>query len=261
MTQSISYLHNDSVRLCCERRGEGPQHVLFAHGWISSRRMWYEVAERLDPALFTLHVLDFRGCGLSDRPRSANGHNELASDLRTALAAIDAERVTLVGHSMGGRYAQAIATERSPKLDRVILVAPGTAKALRVAPARAALSSETYGSRERIERFQRAAMVRDVAPDVMERIVDDALIASYEHWMGVEERGRVDFSSELARIDVPALVIAGAKDPLAPPSRVKREVADAIDGALYVELRNVGHNLPIEAPDEIAAAVQRFHAS
>jgi pimeloyl-ACP methyl ester carboxylesterase len=222
--------------------------------------MWYEVAERLDPAAFTLYLLDFRGCGYSDRPRGANGHEELASDLRAALAAIEADKVTLVGHSMGGRYTQAIATEQPAKLDRIILVAPGTAKTLKVQPARAALTDETYGSRERIEHFQRAAMVRDVAPEVMERIVDDALVASYEHWMGVEERGRVDFSAALSRIAVPALVVAGSKDPLAPPSRVKREVAEAIDGALYVELRNVGHNLPIEAPDEVAAAVQRFHA-
>jgi len=258
MPQSISYLREGSVRLCLERRGRGPQHVLFAHGWISSRRMWYEVAERLDPELFTLHLLDFRGCGRSDRPKDANGHAELVGDLRVALAATGAESVTVVGHSMGGRLTQAIATERPANLARIILVAPGSAKALRLQPARKALTSETYGSRERIERFQRAAMAREVAPEVMKRIVDDALVASYEHWMGVEERGKVDFSDALAQIDVPALVIAGGKDPLAPPSRLKRDVAAAIDGALYVELRNAGHNLPIEAPDDIAAAVRRF---
>jgi pimeloyl-ACP methyl ester carboxylesterase len=259
MTQSISFLENGTVRLCCERRGEGARHVLFAHGWISSRRMWYDVFDHLDPAQFTMHAFDFRGCGRSDRPRDATSFDAYASDLRAALAAIPAP-VTLVGHSMGGRFSMFVATERPPNLERLILVAPGTPKAARVAAARRALTNETFGSRERIEHFQRAAMVRNVAPAVIERIVDDALIASHEHWMGVEERGAFDFSDRLSQIAIPTLAIAGSKDPLAPPARVKRDIAGAIEGALYVELRGVGHNLPIEAPDEVAQAVRRFGA-
>lgn len=259
MSDSISFLENGDVRLCCERRGSGPRHVLFAHGWISSRRMWYEVLDRLDPAAFTMHLLDFRGCGLSDRPREGHDHGSYAADLRCALAAIDAP-VTMIGHSMGGRFSMYVATERPANLERLILVAPGSPKAMRVPAARRALIDETFGSRVRIERFQRAAMARDVAPAVMERIVDDALVASYEHWTNVEERGRLDFSDRLPQIVVPALVIAGSKDPLAPPSRIKRDIAGAIEGALYVELRGVGHNLPVEAADDIAQAVRRFGA-
>ena len=220
--------------------------------------MWYEVAERLDPSRLTMHLLDFRGCGLSDRPREGHDLEDYAGDLRVALAAIDAP-VTLVGHSMGGKLAQFIASEQPKNLERLILVAPGTAKAASLAPQHRALTVETYGSRERIERFQRAAMKRDVDADVMERIIDDALVASYEHWIGWYDRGRtVDFSDRLAQIAVPALAIAASNDPLAPASRVKREVTNAVDGALFVELHNAGHNLPIETPDDVAEAIRRF---
>jgi pimeloyl-ACP methyl ester carboxylesterase len=257
MSGFMQWVKNGSLQLCCEVRGHGARHVLFAHGWISSRRMWYDVAERLERELFTLHLFDLRGCGLSDRPRTPDDLAEYASDLRTVLATIDAP-VTLVGHSLGGRLAQYVATERPANLERLILVAPGTAKSLRFTPQRRAQASETYGSREHIERFQRAAMYREVAPEVMERIVDDALVASYEHWVGGEERGRIDFSDRLASINVPTLAIAGSNDPLAPPSRVKREVTGAIHDALFVLLRDAGHNLPIETPDDIAEAVRRF---
>lgn len=253
----MQFVKNGSIALCYERRGSGERHVLFAHGWISSRRMWYEVADRLDLARFTLHLFDFRGCGLSDRPRTPDDLAEYASDLRTVLSTIDAP-VTLVGHSLGGRLAQYVATEQPANLARLILVAPGAATSLRFTPKRRAQAMETYGSRERIERFQRAAMFRDVTPAVMKRIVDDALIASYEHWVGGEERGRIDFSDRLSMITVPTLAIAGSNDPLAPPSRVKREVASAIHDALFVLLRDAGHNLPIETPDDIAEAVRRF---
>jgi len=37
----LQFVENGGVQLCMERRGNGPRHVLFLHGWISARRMWY----------------------------------------------------------------------------------------------------------------------------------------------------------------------------------------------------------------------------
>ena len=230
--------------------------MLFVHGWISSRRMFYDVVDHIDLAATTVHLLDFRGCGLSDRPIEGHDIEGYASDLRTALAVVDAP-VTLVGHSMGGRVAQYVAAEAPPNLARAILVAPGSAKPIRVAPKRRELALAAYGSRERIERFQRAAMAKSVPAEAMLRIVDDALLCQFEHWMDVFEKA-ADFAARLAAIDMPVLAIAGEKDPLAPPARVKRDVASAIAGSLMVVLRGCGHNLPIEAPTEIAAAILRF---
>lgn len=259
MTDSVrTFLTHDGVQLCCERRGNGARNVLFAHGWISARRMWYDVADRLDLQRYTLHMFDFRGCGLSDRPAEGHDLEGYAGDLRAALAAAG-ERVTLVAHSMGGKLAQYVAAERPPNLARLILIAPGAAKATRFSEKHRAMALEAYGSRERIERFQRAAMAREVPAASMRRIVDDALVAQHEHWIGWYDRGRtIDVSGRLSEIAVPTLVVAGASDPLAPPSGVKRHVAEGIDGALFVTLRGTGHNIPIEAPGDVAAAVERF---
>lgn len=252
------FIANDGISLCVERRGSGSRRVLFAHGWISSRRMWYDVVERLDLNRYTCDLLDFRGCGLSDRPARGHDLEGYASDLRAALEAMEGP-VTIVAHSMGGKLAQYIASERPANLARLILVAPGTAKATRFTEKHRQMTVEAYGSRERIERFQRAAMAHELPSRTMERLVDDALIAQHEHWIGWYDRGRgIDFIDRLARIDVPTLAIAGAKDPIAPPPGIKRNVAEAIPGALFVVLRSAGHNLPVEAPDDIAAAVDRF---
>jgi 3-oxoadipate enol-lactonase len=256
-----AFLQNGDVQLCLERRGHGPRNVLLVHGWISSRRMWYDVSARLNSAQVTLHLLDLRGCGLSDRPRVGHDLEGYASDVRAALSAIDAP-VTLVGHSMGGKLAQYVAAERPVNLERLILVAPGTAAPGRASERHRELTLQAFGSRRRIEAFQRGAMRRGVDAEVMLRIVDDALIAAYEHWIGWYDNGRLTaFSERLRAIAVPVLAIAGAADPLVPASRVKREVAEAIEGALFVVLRETGHNLPIEAPDEIAQAIRRFAAT
>ncbi len=252
------FIQNGDVTLCCEQRGDGRRHLLFLHGWISARRMWDDVVRRLDPARYTSTMLDFRGCGLSDRPSHGHDLEGYASDVRTALASIDAP-VTIVAHSMGAKLAQYVASERPANLVRLILVAPGSAKASRFPEKHRQLTLAAYGSRERIEAFQRAAMAREVPPESMRRIVNDALVAQYDHWIGWYERGRgVDFFDRLPAIAVPTLAIAGAKDPIAPLLRVKRDVADAISGALFVSLRVAAHNLPVEAPSEIASAVERF---
>lgn len=254
----LEFVDNGGVQLCLERRGSGPRHVLFLHGWISARRMWYDVAERLDPHQFTLHLLDFRGNGASDRP--AHGHDLLGyvSDARAALEGIDA-RVTIAAHSMGGKIAQYLAADHPANLERLVLAAPGTASGGRPSERHRRAALDTYGDRVKIEAFQRAAMTRSLEPAAMERIVEDALVSQREHWYGWYDHGRFEeFMERLSAIEVPTLCIGGAKDPLVPPARLKRDVAHAIPGCLHVTLREAGHNLPVEAPLEIAQALLSF---
>ena len=219
--------------------------------------MWYDVVDRLDPALHRAHLMDFRGCGLSDRPVDGHDLDGYCADLRAVLDA--AGPCTLVGHSMGGKVAQALAAENHPAIQRLVLVAPGSARAVGLNAAHRAHAEEAFGSRERIERFQRGAMMRPLAPAAMERIVEDALVAQREHWFGWYDRGRLaDFADRLERITVPAVVVGGENDILAPPSRLKRDVVGRIAGALFVNLRSAGHNLPVETPDEVAGVIARF---
>jgi len=219
--------------------------------------MWYDVVDRLDVANFTVDLVDFRGCGRSVRPEAGHYLGGYASDLRAALASVPGP-AAIVAHSMGGRIAQFIATERPGNLRRMILVAPGVAAASRLNEKQRALALSAFGSREKIERFQRAAMGGNVEGESMARIVDDALVCQREVWFMAPGGRTVDFSSRRAQIGVPVLAIAAEKDPLAPPSRVKRDVASAIPGCVFLMLRHAGHNLPVEAPDEIAGAVDRF---
>jgi len=252
------FIDNAGVQLYVEVRGNGPRHVLFAHGWISSRRMWYDVVGRVDPAAFTLHLLDFRGAGRSDRPDYGHDLEGYAGDLRAAIASIDAP-VTVVAHSMGGKIAQYVALAPPENLEKLVLIAPGTPRAYTTSERHRQMALDAFGSRVRIERFQRAAIVRDVSRQALERIVDDALIAQREAWFGWYDHGRNrDFSDRVSGIKLPCLAVAGQRDPLVAPSRVKRDVAHAIPGCLFVTLRDAGHNLPIEAPAEVAAMIEHF---
>jgi pimeloyl-ACP methyl ester carboxylesterase len=160
---------------------------------------------------------------------------------------------------MRGKVAQYLAVQRPPNLEKLVLVAPGTAAGGHPSERHRRIALETYGSRAKIEAFQRAGMSRTLRPQIMERIVEDALVAQREHWYGWYDRGRFEaFTDRLAHIGVPVLCIGGAKDALVPPSRLKREVAAAIPGCLHITLRDAGHNLPVETPAEIAQAISSF---
>lgn len=254
----MRFVENAGVTLAVETHGRGPAALLFVHGWISSRRMWYDVMERIDPDRFTAHAMDFRGVGLSDRPLEGHDLEGYAADLRAVLGSIDAP-VTIVAHSMGGKVAQFVALDPPPNLQRLVLLAPGSARAFAMNPKHRALAQDAYGSRARIERFQRAAMVRAVSPATMLRITEDALLAQHEAWFGWYDHGRTaDFSKHLGAIALPTAVMGADGDPLAPPARLRRDVVEPIRGALFIGLRGVGHNLPVEAPDEVAELIARF---
>lgn len=245
----------DGVRLALETVGCGPRHLLFAHGWISSRRMWYEVVARLDPQRVTAHLLDFRGCGRSDRTPHGHTCDGYASDLRAALDAMPGA-VSLVAHSMGGKLAQLVAAAGHPRLEQLILVAPGTGRGAQPNPKHRSLTEAAFGDAERIERFVRAAMVRPIPDEQLARLVEDALDAQYEHWFGWYDHGRTaDIRDRVIGLTTPTLVLAGERDPLAPPDRLRREVVGLLTAARMVTIRGVGHNIPVEAASEVAGAI------
>ena len=100
-------------------------------------------------------------------------------------------------------------------------------------------------------------MTRTLSPQIMERIVTDALIAQHEAWFGWYDTGRTEnFFDRLGEITLPTIVMGGDRDPLAPPSNVRATVG-AIPGAISIFLKDVGHNLPIEAPAEVVQLLDR----
>lgn len=72
--------------------------------------------------------------------------------------------------------------------------------------------------------------------------------------------GELDLSTAVARLDVPTLVLVGGSDRLTPPWHAHR-LAAALPHCLgLVEVQAVGHMTPLQAPDDVAAAVRRVVA-
>jgi 3-oxoadipate enol-lactonase len=61
----------------------------------------------------------------------------------------------------------------------------------------------------------------------------------------------------LQSIRIPTLVLCGEHDAISPPAEMKA-IADAIPNAQFVLIPNAGHMAPMEQPDAVNAAIQRF---
>jgi pimeloyl-ACP methyl ester carboxylesterase len=103
--------------------GEGPTVVLI-HGIAGSSTTWRKVF----PALaedYTVVAPDLLGHGHSAKPRGDYSLGAYASGIRDLLAVLGQERVTVVGHSLGGGVAMQFAYQFPDWVERLVLVASG----------------------------------------------------------------------------------------------------------------------------------------
>ena len=103
--------------------GSGPV-LLFIHGLLGSQRQWAHLVDRLDDDHRVI-VPDLFGHGESAKPMGDYSLGAHAATLRDLLDRLGIERVTLVGHSLGGGIAMVFSYLFPERVDRLVLVASG----------------------------------------------------------------------------------------------------------------------------------------
>lgn len=103
--------------------GRGPA-LLLVHGISDHSGTWAHVL----PALakhYTVIAPDLLGHGGSDKPRADYAAAAYACGLRDLLGVLDIDRVTIVGHSLGGGVAMQFAYQFPERCSRLVLVSSG----------------------------------------------------------------------------------------------------------------------------------------
>lgn len=123
MHQGHVVLHGHRVAYR-EAGSPGAPVVLLVHGITRSSATWDLV---ISPLAERVHVIapDLLGHGDSDKPTGDYSLGSLASDLRDLLDYLGHERVTIVGHSLGGGVAMQFAYQYPERCERVVLVCSG----------------------------------------------------------------------------------------------------------------------------------------
>lgn len=103
--------------------GSGPA-LLLIHGIGDNSTTWSTVQAKLAQR-FTVIAPDLLGHGQSDKPRADYSVAAYANGMRDLLSVLDIEKVTVVGHSLGGGVAMQFAYQFPQLVERLILVGAG----------------------------------------------------------------------------------------------------------------------------------------
>jgi len=110
-------------RVSYRTAGSGPA-LLLLHGITNSSETWERAASLLSDR-FTLIAPDLLGHGQSATPRGDYSLGAHASGARDVANALGHERVTVVGHSLGGGIAMQFAYQFPERTERLVLVSSG----------------------------------------------------------------------------------------------------------------------------------------
>jgi pimeloyl-ACP methyl ester carboxylesterase len=235
-------------------RSRQAPHVVFVHAGGVDGRMWHPLAERLDG--LRLHIPDLRGHGSTPLPPGEFSH---AEDLLRMLDDLRIRRATLVGASFGGWVALQLATKAPERVNGLALLASTSRDrdASEWSPEIVAFFEKVQSLLEAddiegaVALGLRAWKPRPGVRDLVEEMTRDAFVRQ----QGVESRER-PLPVDLGAIAVPSLVVSGGKDPMPDFGVIADHLAAAIDGAERAVVKDAGHLIALERPDETAELLQ-----
>ena len=235
--------------------------VILIHGFPFSRAIWDSQSDALTVIAYAIRP-DLRGAGTSSVPGGPYLMETLAGDIAALADALGIERVTLVGHSMGGYVALAFARMFTERVERLALVASRlSADTTEQAAARRELAArvEREGG---IEAAVAAYLPRLFAPESLQRseVVERAYaIARQNDPVGAAAalRGMAlrTSSEDIAEdLDVPVLIVAGARDQVV-PLQESRAMAERFPQGRLVICDASGHLPMLEEPERVSDAL------
>jgi len=231
--------------------------LLFLHHFGGSGRTWWQVIERL---------VHRHRCVAPDLPGFADA-SDLPTSYTTAATAdwviaiireLGVLNYRIIGHSMGGKIALAIAARRPLGLRELILLAPSppTPEPISVSDRTHLLAS--WGNRDALEAVIEKITVRPLRRSEKEQLLSDMLATSKAAWRAwLTEGSREDISGSVHRILVPVTILCGACDDTIPAEVLRRELLARLPSSAMTILPDAGHLLPVETHEEVAATILR----
>lgn len=262
---------HDGGSLYAVTSGPPGAKILFSHGVMLDSRVWIKQFQTLPAEGVECIAFDHRGHGQSVCGDTHPSLENLAEDFKTVIEGLNLRDVVLVGHSMGGVAVQAFVT-KYPEIahDRV----RGIVLLSTLAKIQLTTSQKLKGIAEQVASGVNVGglLERPNLGTLLTRLGfgSDPLASHVElnrqmlvacdpeiGQAGVNLLLGLDLTADIARIDLPTLVISGTSDVLTPP-REARRLANHIPNAELVMLEKAGHMIMLERADELDALLLDF---
>ena len=271
-TIAVDQENASAIELHYEDHGRG-RPVVLIHGFPCSGRAWEKQSIALLAAGYRVVTYDRRGFGKSSQPATGYDYDTFAADLDEVLTTLDLRDVALIGFSMGtGEVARYIGTYGTGRVSSAGFLAPIPPFLLQTEDNPAGFDPRSIEGIQAAIAADRFAYLSSFLADfhnvdtLGDRVSDEVLRDNWNVAAAASPYGTwacpatwlTDFTDDVARIDVPTLIIHGTADRILPIDATARRLRDMIAGAHYVEIDGAPHGMLWTHADEVNRELMAF---
>ncbi|GAA1937874.1 alpha/beta fold hydrolase [Nocardioides marmoribigeumensis] len=272
----VQYVTIHGHRRAFVKAGSGPA-ILLLHGMACDHTTWNPIIRRL-ARRHTVIAPDLLGHGRSDKPRADYSVGGYANGMRDLLTVLGIDRVTVVGHSLGGGVAMQFAYQFPERTERVALIAPGglgrevtpiiravTLPGFHTAMGLATLPGVRHAVTGSLRGLKRTGhpVLRDLGEiaDIVEHLKDPRSRRALAHVVRacVDLRGQIITMVDRAYLtqEMPLCLIWGQDDQVIPATHAAR-IRSVAPGVRVTITPGCGHFPHKEDPELVVSTLERF---
>jgi len=233
------------------------RRVILLHAAGSNGHSWHYQYEHLGQAHSPI-APDLPGHGRTSGVEGLRSVKDYADFAVGLLDALKIDSAVIAGRSMGGAIAMDLAVRYPGRVQALILIATAAKfnipqdridgwRAVTMGRAPQPFTNDGYSPKTIKEKIE---IIRE---GWGEQIRTDPRV----RWTDMVACSQVDLRDQIAQINKPALILAGADDVVTPPSDAE-SIKSRIKGARLEVIADAAHNLTSERPGEVNAAIDKF---
>ncbi|HEY1427059.1 MAG TPA: alpha/beta hydrolase [Caulobacteraceae bacterium] len=257
------------VRLEYFLHGDGPERVVFIHGFQASARIWRMTQEALPADRYQSIAINNRGAGATEAPPDEADFSiqHFAADAFELVSQLGWRDFTLVGHSMGGPTATQFAVDHPSLLKGLVLLDPADPDGRGAELAPAAID-QVIDARMAARREQQArgaagdaidAQATAAPPELMRALAEDMRNAPERRLRGsMRAMMTIRLGERVKSLPMPVLLAGGDADELIPVASMLATWAKYPPGTGLAFWHAVGHSPNLDCPTDLAALLRRF---
>jgi non-heme chloroperoxidase len=245
-----------AVKLHYQDFGQG-QPIILIHGWPLSLEMWEYQINDLVEAGFRVIAYDRRGFGKSSKPYDKYDYDTLTDDLRTVIEELDLRNVVLVGFSMGGgEVVRYFAGYGGDRVSKVVLLGSVTPFLLKTGDNPNGVDQSVFDEMLKQMKDDRIGFLdsfgktffgvnlinKPVSVPLLEYY---RMLASFCSPRAMQECAKAfsstDFREDMAKVNVPTLVIHGDADKTVPIDATGKQAVQMIPDAKLIVYEGAPH--------------------
>jgi len=226
--------------------------LVFIHGAGGSSAMWSGQVSGLTEVANTV-ALDLPGHGASEPP-GLESAPEYAAKVAEFMELIEAPSPVPAGLSMGGAVTQQLLLDFPERFDRAVLISTGAR--LKVLPAIFETIERDFGAY--IDLMGKFSVSDKTDPELVRPVLEDTALREPKVVSGdFRACDAFDVMDRLYEVRARVLVITASDDKLT-PWKYGEFLAERIPRAGRVHIKDAGHLVPVEKPEETNRAIRNF---